>query len=409
MMLPKNKAQESQAASAPNSISKRRVWRIIITVLLFIAGNVYVAYHIGMLTDDMLCLSAVSCAFILVFLIALLKNRLNGELIAGSATKYSSICAVLSISWVLVGVFIHSTTSYAPVLSIAVLLTTALSDVMALATSIYFIFVICIAQGSSIYICFSYSLLVIFGVLLSPYLKEKSWANKFCIHLIYFLLNVLFASVFYYEIFLEFKSDVFVYGIIMGLINCLILTIFYPLVYKGSTREEAKAYERLLSEDYILVRELRRFSTAEYNHALRVSRISAHCAELIGANVDAARCGGFYYRIGKLEGEPEIDNALRIANNHCFPTPVVAIISEYGGILSLPHSKESAIVHMIDSIVTKAEVFDSDTMSSTWNQDMIIYQTLNELSTNGYYDESTLSTNQFLKIRDFLVQKESLL
>ena len=37
---------------------------------------------------------------------------------------------------------------------------------------------------------------------------------------------------------------------------------------------------------------------------------------------------------------------------------------------------------------------------------MIIYQTLNELSATGIYDESGLSMNQFLKVRELLVREE---
>ena len=46
-------------------------------------------------------------------------------------------------------------------------------------------------------------------------------------------------------------------------------------------------------------------------------------------------------------------------------------------------------------------------LSTDWNQDMVIYQTLNELSGTGIYDESGLSMNQFLKVREFLVCEET--
>ena len=36
---------------------------------------------------------------------------------------------------------------------------------------------------------------------------------------------------------------------------------------------------------------------------------------------------------------------------------------------------------------------------------MVIYQTLNELSATGMYDESGLSMNQFLKVRELLVRE----
>jgi membrane-associated HD superfamily phosphohydrolase len=128
----------------------------------------------------------------------------------------------------------------------------------------------------------------------------------------------------------------------------------------------------------------------------------------INANDRLAECAAFYYRLGKIEGEPMIDNAIKIANNHCLPIDVIQILSEYGGIISLPSTKESAIVHMVDSVVTKVELFDSDSMSSSWNQNMVIYQTINELSQKGFYDNSGLTMNQFLIIREILANEDIL-
>ena len=60
-------------------------------------------------------------------------------------------------------------------------------------------------------------------------------------------------------------------------------------------------------------------------------------------------------------------------------------------------------------MVKKLEVMDKQTMQSEWNQDMLVYQTLNELSSKGIYDKSGMSMNLFLKIREHLVKEESLL
>ena len=50
----------------------------------------------------------------------------------------------------------------------------------------------------------------------------------------------------------------------------------------------------------------------------------------------------------------------------------------------------------------KIELFEKDVGQSKWNKDIIIFQTLNEYSSSGIYDESGLSMNQFIKIREFL-------
>ena len=141
-------------------------------------------------------------------------------------------------------------------------------------------------------------------------------------------------------------------------------------------------------------------------HALKVAMIAGKCAAEICANEMEATAAGFCYRLGILEGEPFVEIGVRLAQENCFPDAVVQILSEYNGEQRLPSSKESAIVHMVDACVKKIELLSSQKLSSSWNQDMVIYQTLNELSASGIYDESGLSMNQFLKVRELLVREE---
>ena len=84
------------------------------------------------------------------------------------------------------------------------------------------------------------------------------------------------------------------------------------------------------------------------------------------------------------------------------------ILYEYKGINQHPSSPESAIVQIVDSVMTKVEAM-RDNMDSSWNQEMLIYQTLNEYSNMGMYDDSKITMNQFLKIRNCLIMKGDLL
>ena len=171
---------------------------------------------------------------------------------------------------------------------------------------------------------------------------------------------------------------------------------------------EELSLDTIMDERYHLRREIERYSTVDYNHALRTSQVAARLAAGIGADEKLARAGGFYYRIGKLEGEPFIENGVRIAQDNCFSQRLVTILAEYNGEKQLPSSIESAIVQISDMIVTKFDLLDKDTFSSTWNRDIVIYQTMNEKSADGLYDNSGLSMNQFLTIRELLVKEEML-
>ena len=166
-----------------------------------------------------------------------------------------------------------------------------------------------------------------------------------------------------------------------------------------------RGMDRILHEDFSLVQAVQNFSKMDYGHAKKVSEISKNCAAIIGADPDVAAAGGFYYRIGRMEGEPYVENGVALAKSNHLPKEIIEILQEYNGEQKFPSTLESAIVHIVDSVVAKFDVLDKETLSSSWNQDILVYQTLNENSASGLYDKSGFSMNMFLKIRDYLIKE----
>ena len=200
--------------------------------------------------------------------------------------------------------------------------------------------------------------------------------------------------------------------LISAFLVALAVTAFVLITYKWLVRmdvsEERISYEMYLEEDFSLAVELRKFSSKEYMHGKKVSELSRACAKEIGANELLCAVAGQYYRIGCMKGEPLINNNMEIAAEYCLPEAVIRILSEYQGVVEKPKTIESAIVQMVDSLVSRIDALGEERMESSWNQEMLIYQTLTELSNSGMYDDCGLSMNQFLKIRDVLILKESL-
>ena len=120
-----------------------------------------------------------------------------------------------------------------------------------------------------------------------------------------------------------------------------------------------------------------------------------------------AAAGGLYYRVGLIRGDKEIDCAMEIAAENGFPEKLTAILYEYQGLIRRPTTRESAIVHMCDSVIRRLDAISrkGDQMESGWNKQMLIYQAFNDLSLSGIYDDSGISINQFLRIRDRLVKE----
>ena len=236
-------------------------------------------------------------------------------------------------------------------------------------------------------------------------------ADSICCHLYILLLTVqFFFPVIYYEfsygrLSVSFLTSAFLSAFIVT----IIVMLSYKWLLKIDADEEKISYEMYLEDDFSLATELRRFSKAEYAHGKKVSRLSMACAKEIGQNEYLAGVAGLYYRVGCVRGEPLINHNVEMASEYCLPDAVKQILGEYQGMVEKPTSIESAIVQMVDALVSRIDALGEERMESSWNQEMLIYQTLTELSNQGMYDDCGLTMNQFLRIRDCLIIKENLL
>ena len=376
--------------------------------VLFLAGTFAECFLQKTLWDEKILLLFVSVSFLSVFFLILIQKR-RENLLSFKDTNYGNLLWILSVCWGILLLCASVNVILYPVLLIAMMLSLVLDESLAMAMGIYFDMVISITvRGSGNIVC-GFLLLSVFGILLvSLYKKDpKNFHREFVI--LSTLITVLISLVFFYLNFYVINVQVVSYTVFETVLTFVFTLVVYPRLFQQVAKEKTVSYEHILEEDYPLVREISLYSKAEYVHARRVQRLAGLCTKEIHGQVKTAECGGFYYRLGKIEGAPETENALRTAGRYCFPEDVTAIIYEYGGKERKPQTPESAIVHMADMLVSKMELIDKETMANDWNQDMLIYQTLNELMAQGIYDESGLSMNQFLAVRERLVKEEQLL
>lgn len=362
----------------------------------------------SVLADKMVCIICVTVVFMLIFFTHLTRKRIDGELPEKSYVSYEKMLLVSIMSWCAFIIFLFIPTYFAPFILISIILSGVYDISSMTMMSIYFTCVFALIKNTSVNYLVGIILLSLIGAMLSVYLKNKSGIEKIFSIIIVLSVQILVPVVVYYIDNLEVEKNAIIYAFISGIIAA-VLASFVPLVFDISIKKANETVlEELTVENHPLVEDIRRFSFYEYNHARRVMRLSRVAAASIGADMQIAGLGGMYYRLGKILGEPEIDNAVKAANNHCFPQQAIDILYEYNGILRKPTSKESAIVQMVDAVVTKIELLDKDSMSSSWNQNMVIYQTINELSESGIYDESGMSMNAFLKVREVLAKEDIL-
>lgn len=388
-----------------NAFSMKRLCKLF--VLLF--ASVFLPAICGMLRnvrlDHLIVWCFICLCSFLCFTLYIEHERLHGDLIMGTSNNY----AILTFVY-LIGLFAACIMSFlpaftAPVMALSALCNGTFRTKLGVTLAVYFSLLVAIFSEGSAYVTAAYVLLALIGVYITELFMHRElqlWSG-----ILIFSLSVVIPACCHYLDNHMLNAETVLFSIIGSLMTILVL-IVVPRLRNREIMAESISLDTIMDEHYHLHKEIARYSSVDYQHALRTSRIAARVAVAIGADEKLAKAGGFYYRIGKLEGDPFIENGVRIAQHNCFPERLVGILEEYNGMHRLPSTIESAIVQISDMIVTKFDLLDKDTFSSGWNREIVIYQSMNEKSAEGMYDQSGLSMNQFLMIRELLVKEELL-
>lgn len=356
--------------------------------------------------DQIVCLAILDVIFILLFIYILENNRYLKLISGNKETNYHKVFMgyTLLAGLTLICSFFPEFTK--PVIALPIVMTLLCNAELAFCTSAFFMAELAIVMNFTNMELVAGYVMILLGCMLAKTLEhqyKKLWCG-----IILVCLSMIVPMLFYYLHYQEYHFHIMIWGCVTGFVINLFLVFLAEKLLAFRNSEVAAVMVDILDEDYPLVRELKIFSRQEYNHARRVSDVSRRCAKVVNADEQICAAAAFYYRIGIIEGDEIQKNGTRIAENNCFPESITQIIYEYYGMESQPSTIESAIVQMVDGLIKKLEVFDPTTMSSNWNVDMVIYQTLNEYSAQGMYDKSGLSMNMFLKIREFLVNEDVL-
>lgn len=385
---------------------KRRAAKIVFLCISTLIYTFLSGVRMEMALDEVLVLFFIDIVFLAAFVYFLEEERLSERLPLRETNDFLWIAFVyvlgMAAAWLCSYLPEYSTLS----LAFAGAMTLASNRETALTAGVFLNLMTAMMQNQEVHVLTAAMLLTILGVMLAPAEKKKRlhlWVQ----FLVFSGTIVIIISCYYFQ-YLLIRKEIIALTVAVSAANLLLMELAGRVVSKKVKNAYEEPYQKILKKDYPLVGLIRKFSEIDYNHAVKVSKICGECAKVLGLDEDLCRAGGFYYRIGRMEGEPCIENGVILAENACFPEKLIQILKEYNGELFGISTRESAIVHMVDRVVAKLDLFDKETFSTNWNQDMVIYQTLNEESATGIYDGSGLSMNQFLTIRDFLVKGEGL-
>ena len=387
-------------------ISIHRVLPISVMVLSAIIAAGVLCYLNKLDTDQIICVAFLVIAFMPIMILELAFERQKEMLGDNRQTTFRRARNGFIICCILMLAISFMPEYFRPVIIFPIIMSAYSNDVLGLCTGLFFNILLAFTTGGSFYELLAYTMLVLVGGMLSKLLKQVEY--RLFVGIIYLFSCVLFPNILYYFANESIEFNNLILGSINGIVIAIYVIALYPNIREKTFREKHYYYGDILADEFVQVQQIRKYAPEEYYHARKVSEIAYRYALQLDLKTDLSAAAGFYYHLGKWEGDPPIENAVRKAKELCFPEELIQILREYNGTDDLPSTPESALVHIIDALLTKLEMSDSTGGTSQFDRDILIHQTLNEFSSAGLYDKSGLSINSFIKIREWLL-KEALL
>lgn len=388
------------------SVNLYRILSVIGMILSTLVITVALCGKSHLYLDEAICLLFYDAVFILIFIFELEHERCSGRLSANVQTNFVRLTVIYIVCCGLTYVMTFFPEFCRPVVLVPVLICAAADMTVAVSTGLFFDILLALAAGGSFYELACYGMLTVLAAILSDALKTEKYERLPAVAMVF--LNFTLPELFYYMSYKEIAGRTIIFGVLNTVLTIFLSCFIFQKIWRRTANEVEDLLLDIVSEDYSEVKALKDFSMGEYHRAKRISDIAYRCAKQVGFNANLALAAGFYYRMGLWIGEPYVERAVDKASAQCFPAALVNIISEYQAKENLPSSPESALIHMIDALIIKIEALQKDMGNSRWNYEMLIYQTLNEYSADGIYDNSEMSMNQFLKVREFLAKEEML-
>ena len=380
--MKRNRTNKKLQNPEDRSISFPRVLTMIILAIISAAAVSFMLMTSNILLDDGIIAILISIVFGALFLGITLSNRIHNQRIY-SGTGYRSLLFFMTMQWILVICQRFLPGRISIFLLLPFLIYPFLSGGITIGIGIFDAFILSVTKGLGIYSVYGNMIQILFGTAVAAWLFGRRFEPRIKNLHLYMMLFVTGAFVPYgFDYLANHERN----------INRLFI---FLLVSLGITLFVCLFYGWIAKRPFV-------------DHALRVSYFSKRAARLIGKDENLCEAAGLYYRLGKIYDGEGTMNAVREMEDRLFPEEVIRIVYEYEGIQRKPQTMESAIVQMVDAVVTRVESLDRDSMHNGWNQDMVVYQTLNDYSSKGMYDECGLSMNQYLAVRDLLVKEDIL-
>ncbi len=254
-----------------------------------------------------------------------------------------------------------------------------------------------------------YSVMVIAGIIILLILSFKlKWYARILqlITIIYLLIledgviNYYYNNIFTLKIEREIYVKVFIIYMVYLVLSLFANHFIYNRTYKIRL-------QFVMRENFELVRIMKAKSLPLYYHSLEVSEICEKIAISLKLDKEICKVGGFYHDFNKLlKGKEDKYNTRKtrkkLLKKYFIPKPLIKMILEHEINFDQPKTKESALILLVDSVVTAIEKIKQKDIEHDYDKiiNNVMYLRINSKILN----KSNLSIKDYISIKEQLIK-----
>lgn len=204
----------------------------------------------------------------------------------------------------------------------------------------------------------------------------------------------------------HWNYELFIIPLISLLVNAIIICIVLKYFIYAVIHRDKLRYLAVNDQEYTLLIELKKVSSKEYYRAVHTVHFCELIADRLGLDIQAAKAGGYYHRIGLLKGENSYDNIRAVYEEHAFPQKACQVLKEYADAKTPLLSKESAVLYMSDKIIsTVMKLFETGQTPVDYNK--LIDAIFETNMKKGLFNRCSLTMAEFTQMKE-IFKKEQL-
>lgn len=205
----------------------------------------------------------------------------------------------------------------------------------------------------------------------------------------------------------KISLDTFVLPMINVFISFLALLLLLRCYSTFVVHKYRDRYQEINDPDFELLSKLKEESAEAYFHAIHTAYFCDKIARRIGADYYLAKAGGYYHKIGRVEGtEDSFKNTMALAAEYQFPPELTELLKEYGDKEKKITKKETAIVIFADGVISSISYLLKKDKTATLDYKQVVDIVFQKKLQSGLLSHCKVTMEELTIMRKLFVEEK---